>query len=120
MDRLGSLDSPDFQLGSINDMPLIPSVVGSTQANAVQKLQDAGLAVGIVTEMPHATIPAGSVVSATPAVGSTVDSASQVKPSGIYWRGGEGSHNIPYCDRHCGNSNNFDYLHPRSSEWRRA
>jgi beta-lactam-binding protein with PASTA domain len=56
----------------------VPDVVGKAQADAGAVLTGAGLVVGTVTEAYHATIPAGSVISQSPAAGSSVLPGSQV------------------------------------------
>jgi hypothetical protein len=56
----------------------VPNVVGQTQADAGQKLKDAGLVVGTVTKAASATVPAGSVTVTNPAAGAVVNSGSAV------------------------------------------
>ena len=50
----------------------VPDVVGLQQAAAATALTGAGLAVGAVTESFSATVPAGEVMSQTPAAGASV------------------------------------------------
>jgi beta-lactam-binding protein with PASTA domain len=51
------------------EMRAVPSMIGSPQAEAVEKLREAGLNLGTVTEVFHGTVPAGSVVSSDPPSG---------------------------------------------------
>lgn len=53
------------------DIP-VPPVVGETQERAVQLLEDANLAVGEITEIPHATEPKGVVLNQNPKQGVEV------------------------------------------------
>jgi beta-lactam-binding protein with PASTA domain len=56
----------------------VPNVVGLTQAAATSALTGAGLAVGTVTEVFHASVPAGQVTSQNPAAGASVSPGSSV------------------------------------------
>jgi hypothetical protein len=55
----------------------VPSVVGSSQADAVATLQAAGFAV-VVTQTPSDTVPAGSVVTQVPQAGVVATQGSEV------------------------------------------
>lgn len=50
----------------------VPSVIGLTQADAAAAVQGAGFVVGSVTQVTTSTVPAGSVVSQSPAAGATL------------------------------------------------
>jgi serine/threonine-protein kinase len=56
----------------------VPDLVGLTQADAEAALADAGLGVGMVTQQPSTTVPAGSVISQDPAARTKVDKESTV------------------------------------------
>src|SRR5262249_61080717 len=56
----------------------VPNVVGLTQGAASTAITNAGLMVGAVTTATSATVPAGSVISQTPAAGAVVASDSSV------------------------------------------
>jgi beta-lactam-binding protein with PASTA domain len=56
----------------------VPNVVGSTQAAATAAITSAGLKVGTVTPQTSTTIPAGSVISQTPASGAAASGGSAV------------------------------------------
>jgi beta-lactam-binding protein with PASTA domain len=56
----------------------VPNVVGMTQAAAQSALTAAGLAAGAITNANSATVPAGQVISQTPASGASVASGSSV------------------------------------------
>ena len=56
----------------------VPNVVGQTQAAAQAAITGAGLAVGAVTEVYSETVPAGVVISQSPAAGGTVAPGSAV------------------------------------------
>src|SRR5262245_17096946 len=56
----------------------VPNLVGSTQAAATAAITAAGLTVGAVTTASSATVPAGSVISHSPAAGTTVVTGSAV------------------------------------------
>ena len=56
----------------------VPSVVGSTQADAEAAIVAAGLTVGAVTTASSATVAAGDVISQTPAGGTDVEEGSSV------------------------------------------
>ena len=56
----------------------VPNVVGQSQANATSAIDDAGLTVGTVTSEASDTVPAGNVISQSPAAGSMVSSGSSV------------------------------------------
>jgi probable HAF family extracellular repeat protein len=64
--------------GLLPDVVLVPNVVNMTQANAESAITGAGLTVGTVSQSYHATIPAGSVISQSPAAGSQVAAGSSV------------------------------------------
>ena len=48
----------------------VPDVVGLTQADATSAIGDAGLSVGAITNATSTTVPAGSVISQSPAAGT--------------------------------------------------
>ncbi len=56
----------------------VPNVVGLTQAAAETAITDGGLTVGTVTTATSATVPAGNVISQTPAAGASVAQQSGV------------------------------------------
>jgi hypothetical protein len=56
----------------------VPNVVGQTQAAATSAITGAGLAVGTVSTASSGTIPAGSVISTSPAAGTQVNPGSAV------------------------------------------
>jgi beta-lactam-binding protein with PASTA domain len=56
----------------------VPSVVGLSQANATAAIVAADLVVGTVTMASSNTVPAGNVISQTPAAGSSVNEGSTV------------------------------------------
>ncbi len=56
----------------------VPNVVGQTQAAATTAITAAGLVVGAVTLRPDATVPAGMVISQTPAAGAQAGPGSAV------------------------------------------
>jgi subtilisin family serine protease len=51
---------------------IVPSVVNRPQSEAAATIVSAGLSVGAVTTAPSTTVPAGSVISQTPAAGTRV------------------------------------------------
>jgi len=51
----------------------VPNLVGLTLAEAREKLTDAGLTLGDVTEQIDASVPAGEIISATPGAGDSAD-----------------------------------------------
>ncbi|HEY5871336.1 MAG TPA: PASTA domain-containing protein [Candidatus Tectomicrobia bacterium] len=57
---------------------LVPSVVSLLQANAVTTLVTAQLSVGVIQQAFSPTVPAGSVISQTPAAGATVPERTAV------------------------------------------
>ena len=57
----------------------VPDVKGQTRSQAEATLTNAGLEVGTVTERPSATAAAGTVLSQSPASGSSVKSESKVE-----------------------------------------
>ena len=63
---------------TIDVVNVVPDVVGLTNAAATSAIAGAGLVVGIVTQAPSATVPAGSVISETPAAGTAVAAGSRV------------------------------------------
>jgi len=56
----------------------VPDVVGLSQAAAATAIWNAGLAIGSETQQTSETVPAGHVVSQTPASGTSVDEGSGV------------------------------------------
>jgi beta-lactam-binding protein with PASTA domain len=56
----------------------VPNVVGLTQAAATTAITGAGLVVGTVTTAPSSTVPAGNVISESPAAGTQVNVGSAV------------------------------------------
>ena len=56
----------------------VPNVVGQTQSAATTALTGVGLTVGTVTQQASSSVAAGSVISQTPASGSSVDAGSAV------------------------------------------
>ena len=56
----------------------VPQLVGRTQAEAQQRLTDAKLAVGKVTEAFSETVPQGQVISTSPAANTSVKRATAV------------------------------------------
>jgi len=56
----------------------VPNIVGAALDEARAQLESAGLVAGEVAEQRSATVPAGSVISTDPPVGSTVAAASAV------------------------------------------
>ena len=56
----------------------VPNVLGDTQAVATSALTGEGLVLGTVTPQASATIPAGQVLSESPAAGTSVNSGSAV------------------------------------------
>src|SRR5437660_812305 len=71
----------DVQIGSGGTPPPtvpVPNVVGQTQAAATSAITSAGLTVGTVTQQSSTTVASGSVISESPAAGTSVASASAV------------------------------------------
>jgi uncharacterized repeat protein (TIGR01451 family) len=60
------------------ELVTVPNAVGSTPAAAASALQAAGLGVGSVTTLHHATVPAGIVLGQSPAAGAPVGVGSAV------------------------------------------
>jgi hypothetical protein len=56
----------------------VPNVVGDTQSAATTAIQNAGLAVGTVTMTSSGSVPAGDVISESPAAGTLVSTGSAV------------------------------------------
>jgi YVTN family beta-propeller protein len=56
----------------------VPNVVGMTQAAATTAITGAGLTVGAVSMQSSSTVPSGSVISESPAAGTSVTSGSAV------------------------------------------
>ncbi len=56
----------------------VPDVVGLTQTAAAATITNAGLILGVVTQQSSATVPAGSVISQSPAAGTSVADGSAV------------------------------------------
>ena len=57
---------------------IVPNVVGLSGTNAFTAVSGAGLTVGTVTEVPSATVPAGSVISQSPLAGDSVPPGTAV------------------------------------------
>src|SRR5947199_251673 len=71
----------DVQIGSGGTPPPtvpVPNVVGQTQAAATSAITSAGLTVGAVTQQSSSTVASGSVISESPAAGTSVAMASAV------------------------------------------
>src|SRR5436853_1219655 len=71
----------DVQIGSGGTPPPtvpVPNVVGQTQAAATSAISAAALTVGTVTQQSSTTVASGSVISESPAAGTSVASASAV------------------------------------------
>ena len=83
---LGVLDAPQAspqqgsaQVSLVEPDPIaIPNVTGKTQDEAKAALEDAGLAVGEVTEEASSTVAEGSVISQNPAAGGEAEENSAV------------------------------------------
>src|SRR5205085_4492495 len=58
----------------------VPNVVGLTQAAASTAISGATLTVGTITTQSSATVPSGSVISQTPAIGSAAGRDTAVAP----------------------------------------
>jgi beta-lactam-binding protein with PASTA domain/sugar lactone lactonase YvrE len=56
----------------------VPNVVGNTQAAATTAITGAGLVVGTVMTASSTTVPSGSVISETPAAGTSVNGGTSV------------------------------------------
>jgi RHS repeat-associated protein len=56
----------------------VPDVVGLTQAAAEERIAQAGLTIGSITQTSSGTVPAGNVISQTPAAGTSVYKDSAV------------------------------------------
>src|SRR5438552_3746683 len=56
----------------------VPNVVGLTQAAAQNAITAAGLTIGTVTTASSTTVPAGNVISQSPAAGMSVAAGSAV------------------------------------------
>src|SRR5205823_13119832 len=56
----------------------VPNVVGETEAAATSAITSAGLTAGTVTMQSSATVASGSVISESPAAGTSVAMASAV------------------------------------------
>jgi beta-lactam-binding protein with PASTA domain len=65
-------------LASGSPLATVPNVVGMTQTAAAMNIANAGLTLGTVTNQPSATVPAGSVISQSPAAGATASPQSAV------------------------------------------
>src|SRR5437588_6962259 len=71
----------DVQIGSGGTPPPtvpVPNVVGQTQAAATSAISSAGLTARTVTQQSSTTVASGSVISESPAAGTSVASASAV------------------------------------------
>ena len=71
----------DVQIGSGGTPPptvLVPNVVGQTQAAATSAITSAGLTAGTVTQQSSTTVASGSVISESPAAGTSVASGAAV------------------------------------------
>jgi serine/threonine protein kinase len=66
-----------LQIGQQSNLVIVPNVVDLDQNTAVQQLQTAGLQVSVVQQQ-GSTVPAGRVISESPAAGSQVDKDSTV------------------------------------------
>src|SRR6185312_11767034 len=56
----------------------VPTVVGLSQQKAIKQLTAAGLSVNRVVQQPDGTVPAGDVISTSPAAGQSVARGSEV------------------------------------------
>ena len=56
----------------------VPPVTGTSESNARQLIQNAGLSVGTVTYQHSSSVAAGYVISCSPSVGSSVDEGTSV------------------------------------------
>lgn len=56
----------------------VPPVTGTSESNARQLIQNAGLSVGTVTYQHNSSVAAGYVISCSPGVGSSVDEGTSV------------------------------------------
>jgi len=72
----GSAITPFVSTGA--EQVAVPSLSGQTQAAAESRLREVGLAVGNITNEPHASIPSGSVISTNPPAGQDVDAGTEV------------------------------------------
>ena len=57
---------------------VVPAVVGLTEAAATSEITSAGLVVGPVARQPSSTAPSGTVISASPAAGSSLSPGTTV------------------------------------------
>lgn len=64
--------------GSSGSKSTVPNVIGDTEAAASTAFSGVGLTVGTITQSPTASAPAGSVLSESPAAGTSVPSNSAV------------------------------------------
>ncbi|MBI3795626.1 MAG: PASTA domain-containing protein, partial [Deltaproteobacteria bacterium] len=76
-DQTGLFSLQNFT-ATVGDPVTVPNVVGQPQAAAQTTLTAAGLTVGIVTTAPSDTVPAGNVISQTPAAGSVAATGAAV------------------------------------------
>jgi DNA-binding beta-propeller fold protein YncE len=67
-----------FVAATFNPKGTVPGVVGLAQGEAKTAIANAGLVVGAVTHQPSNTVPAGSVISESPAAGTNVAPGSAV------------------------------------------
>ena len=74
----GTAVSLTLSLGPQVTTVTVPNVVGSTQSAAQSAITSAGLVVGTVTQANSSTVPAGSVISQSPAAGASVASGTAV------------------------------------------
>ena len=73
-----SAGAPVYLLVSTGPGVTVPDVVGLTQAAATSAITGAGLVVGTVTSQASETVPAGVVISQSPAAGASAASGSAV------------------------------------------
>jgi hypothetical protein len=71
-------NASDVSVTNIDNDVAVPNVVGLTQAAAQTALTNAGLTVGTVTTSPSETVPAGNVISQTPAAEASTTLGSAV------------------------------------------
>jgi hypothetical protein len=58
--------------------PSVPNVVNLSEAAATSAIISAGLSVGLISNVPHGIVPAGSVISQNPAAGTSVTNGTSV------------------------------------------
>jgi hypothetical protein len=75
----GSLSASNSFVLTVNvPLVIVPNVVGQTQSAATNAIITAGLSVGIISNAPDGIVPAGSVISQSPAAATSVPSGSPV------------------------------------------